>query len=74
MVDTLWEVEQTAAVRFASGFYAALARRVGTEGSKSEAKAETDSVARATHEAMMALRADDPEGAVTCARVVCFGA
>jgi hypothetical protein len=73
-VGTLWEVEQTAAAGFARGFYAALARRVGARGGESEGEAQTDAVARAAHEAMVKLRADDPEDAVTWAPMVCFGA
>jgi hypothetical protein len=75
VVGTLWEVEQTAAARFARGFYGALARRVGSgDGEGGVEGTDVVLVARAAHEAMVELRAEDPEDTVTWAPMVCFGA
>ena len=74
VVGTLWEVDEVAAADFARMFYLALARRFGTGASDREEEANTNAVARAAHDAMLELRANDPDDVVTWAPLVCFGA
>ncbi|EGU85302.1 hypothetical protein FOPG_13648 [Fusarium oxysporum f. sp. conglutinans race 2 54008] len=73
VIGTLWEVEEMASVSFATEFYASLARRVQVCHHEN-GHSTRDVVARASHDAMLFLRGQDPEYMVTWAPMVHFGA
>ncbi|KAF4450213.1 TPR Domain containing protein [Fusarium austroafricanum] len=73
VIGTLWEVEEKASVSFATEFYASLAHRAQVCHHENGHNTR-DVVARASHDAMLFLRDQDPEYMVTWAPMVHFGA